>query len=92
MILTCVDLERVGVWDTDNCCVTCHSEDDLPISMMELEPPYCGRRFAGRIKAYVCCGFAVKFRHWLSRDDWAKAAWAKHNEWLLLEKSIDKPK
>lgn len=97
MILTCADFEKAGLWDTANCCVTCHSDDDLDIafSMREVYPPAnrWGKR-PKRIYGYVCCIFRIQSNRSLdvwkpTRDEWAKAARAKHTEWLLVEKSID---
>ena len=62
IILTCIDFEKAGIWDTKHCCSSCHGEE----SVDEAEP-YPKKH--SRVYAEVCCSFDDES---LTRSDWAK--------------------
>jgi hypothetical protein len=47
--VTCFSLQRAGLWDTRNCCSTCHHDDeDDYVQLGDYDLP------DGRV-AYLCC-------------------------------------
>lgn len=70
--LNCQDFEEVGLGR--GCCSTCHEDEwegyyDLP----EVDPPPRANGHVSPVTAFVCCRYCSD----LTRDEFAKALWAK---------------
>lgn len=81
--LQCSDFERIGLWNTNFCCSSCHEDDEeygYPLS--ERYSPARGQR-ESKAWAQVCCQFEVlRGDHAgnevpLTRDDFAAALRAR---------------
>lgn len=54
MYVDCYSFARIGVWDTKDCCESCHEDTDFGYYMLDLESPF------EDLLGEVCCTFDVE--------------------------------
>jgi hypothetical protein len=76
-VLTCADMERIGLWQTRRCCPGCHADIGRGDAHIDLEPDYNRHGRASDVRLVVCCNFYPARDAALDRSLFARALTAR---------------